>query len=301
MKENKNSKTLPDLSIIWALAAVFGYAVFLFAPQVFNDGDTYFHIAIGEWVLNHHAVFYTDLFSYTFLGSPWMAHEWLSEVAMAFAYRLAGWDGLAVLCGSALALTLWLLARDLSRVLDRLPLILVLILAGSCISPHLLARPHILVLPIMEIWAAALIFARARKKAPSLFLTPLITLWANMHGSVMFGVLLVLPFAFEALLETKDQAFAVLRDWGIFFVCALAAGAITPYGWHTLTLPFALMQMSQLSVMNEWQSVDFGKLQPLELALMATLYAFFLEHTCTHHQAASAYRTAASDIAACAV
>jgi len=74
-------------------AAVVGYAIFLFAPQVLNDGDTFWHIRTGEWILSHHAVPWVDSFSYTFTGKPWLAHEWLSEVLLAVAYRGLGWTG----------------------------------------------------------------------------------------------------------------------------------------------------------------------------------------------------------------
>ena len=48
-------------------------------PACFNDGDTYWHIRAGEWMLAHHAVLRTDVFSYTRPGAPWHTQEWLSK------------------------------------------------------------------------------------------------------------------------------------------------------------------------------------------------------------------------------
>src|SRR5579859_5196215 len=99
--------------LICFFAALLGYAAFLFVPQVFNDGDTYLHLAIGEWIVKHHGVPYTDPFSYTRAGAPFIAHEWLSEILMVWAYRMQGWDGVAILFGLATALTFGMLAWHL--------------------------------------------------------------------------------------------------------------------------------------------------------------------------------------------
>src|SRR6266851_5601880 len=61
-------------------------------------------------------------------------------------------------------------------------------LAAALAIPHVLARPHVLMLPILVCWAAALVAARSEDRAPSLWLVPLITLWANLHSSYIFGL-----------------------------------------------------------------------------------------------------------------
>ena len=256
----------------WLFAALIGYATFLFMPQVLNDGDTYLHIGIGEWILRHGSVPDTDPFSYTFAGKPWVAHEWLSQLVMAFVFRLGGWNGLVILFGGALALTLGMLARHLARWLDPLSAAVTLILIVGCMSPTLLARPHILALPVLEMWVAGLLIARDRKQAPSPFLLLLMLAWVNLHGSFIFGLLLIGPFALEATLAADARWQNAAYSWGIFSVGAVASTLITPYGWHSLTFPFHLMNQELLSSIDEWHSTDFHTLQPIELALMAVLY-----------------------------
>ena len=251
------------------IAALTGYAIFLFAPQVLNDGDTYQHITAGEWFLQHRAIPLVDPFSYSFAGAPWVAHEWLSELLMALAFRAGGWDGILILFGAALALTLGMMTWHLSRWLDFLPTLVLLILGAACTSPSLLARPHILVLPVLELWTAGLLLARSRGGAPSPLLLPLMLLWANMHGSFAFGLALTLPLALEAAAEAERSA---LRGWGLFMVAAVIAALATPHFWRGLLFPFQLMQMQQLSHVGEWQAPDFQHLQPIELGLMALLY-----------------------------
>jgi len=253
-------------------AAVLGYAVFLFAPQVLNDGDTYWHLAAGDWILAHLTVPATDPFSNSMAGATWVAHEWLSEVVMALAFRLGGWSGLVILFGLASALLFGLLARHLVRSVPPLPALLLWMLAAACVGPSLLARPHVLALPVLELWTAGLLRARRHGRAPSPLMLPLMPLWANLHGGFMFGLALILPFAAEAVMAAGAAWRAAARRWGLFAVAALAGASLSPNGFRGLLFPFQLMRLSYLSNITEWSATNFQHFQPIELALMAFLY-----------------------------
>ena len=82
-------------------AGLAAFALAAFAPAILNDGDTYWHIRAGEWMLAHHAVLHADPFSYTALGAPWHSAEWLSEILMALAFRADGWSGIHLLFAAA--------------------------------------------------------------------------------------------------------------------------------------------------------------------------------------------------------
>ncbi len=256
---------------LWLPAALGGYILCLFFPRILNDSDTYMHIAAGNWILGHWAVPATDPFSYTFAGAPWVAHEWLSEAAMAIAYRLGGWSGVLVLSGAAVALTLGLLARHLSRWLDPLPASVTLLTGAGCIAASLLARPHLLALPLIELWTAGLLIAVEERRVPWCLL-PLMTLWANLHGSFIFGLALACAFALEAMIAAGERWQFAARKWGLFLACAAFAALLTPHGWRGLVFPFELMSMKNLGLITEWKSLDFETTPPLEAALLAALY-----------------------------
>ena len=134
--------------MIGAGAALLLLAVALFDLRLLNDGDTYWHVAAGRWMLAHGQVPHADPFSFTRAGAPWQAHEWLAEVLMAAAFALGGWSGLVTLYGLALAAAALLLTGQLRRSLSGLSLGVTLALAFACAAPNLLARPHVLVLPM---------------------------------------------------------------------------------------------------------------------------------------------------------
>ena len=63
-----------------AAAAVVVFALVMVAPQIFNDGDTYWHVAAGAWMLDHRQVLKTDIFSYSRFGAPWQTHDAISAI-----------------------------------------------------------------------------------------------------------------------------------------------------------------------------------------------------------------------------
>jgi hypothetical protein len=255
-----------------ALAALFTFAVVAFAPQVLNDGDSWWHLAAGRWMLAHREVLRTDVFSYTFAGRPWHTHEWLSEVLGALAFDLAGWSGVLLLHALAAAAAMAVVARRLARSLPPLSVALALSLVFACAAPSLLARPHLLALPLLAVWTDGLLAARAAGRAPPVRLAGLMILWANLHGGYVLGLALIAPFALEATLAAGKDRAAALRAWGLFGAASLGAALATPFGLSGLTYPFQVMGMHDLAAIAEWRPADFSRPGPLEITLLVTLY-----------------------------
>jgi len=248
------------------------FALAAFSPAVLNDGDTWSHVATGQWILQHGAIPRVDPFSYSFAGAPWTAHEWLSEVLFALAFRGAGWGGVALLTAAAAALATFVMAREAARSLAGIPLLVVTALAASLIAPGLLARPHILALPALAMWSAGLLAARRRSRAPAPALAALMALWANLHGGFAFGLALIAPFALEAALEAPPEGrLAVVRAWSLFALASLVAALCTPYGVETLVFPLKLVGVAHLADIGEWRPESFARPGPMEVALLALL------------------------------
>ena len=266
------ARSLPG-GAVPAFAALVVFAVVAFAPQVLNDGDSWWHVAAGQWMLDHGRILRTDVFSYTVAGRPWHAHEWLAEVAMALAFRAADWSGVVLLYAGAAAAATAILARRLERSLPSLSLTLVLLLAFGCMSPSLLARPHLMALPLLAAWADGLMRARDAGRSPPIALAALMIPWANMHGGYFFGLALIGPFALEALVEAApERRMRVFRDWAVFGAAALIATLVTPFGISGLLFPFQLLGMDSLAGVTEWRATDFSRVGPLEIALIVGLF-----------------------------
>lgn len=263
------TRAYPAFILLLALA---GAAVVLFAPAVLADGDTFLHVAAGRWMLAHHAVLGTDPFSATEAGRPWVAHEWLSELVMALAWRAGGLSGLLVVFALVFAGAVLLLGAAFRRFMEPLPAALAVIGAVYCITPSLLVRPHLLVLPLMVIWARAMLEARAEQRAPPLWLALLMIPWANLHGSFFVGLAFAAGLAGEAWLLGETPRARIFRQWGLFGAASLAACLVNPHGLAGLLLPFRLLAVPALSAVGEWAPTNFGKPQPLLLMILGLLY-----------------------------
>jgi hypothetical protein len=100
------------------------------------------------------------------------------------------------------------------------------------------------------------------------------TVWANLHGSFVFGLLLVAAFAVGAIVPAKGRRCEVATRWSVFLAACSGAAMVTPFGPQGLTYAFTVNDMSfALSTINEWRSPNFQKLQPLELCLLVVAAA----------------------------
>ncbi len=261
-----------DRNIVPLAAALLMACVFLFAPQVLNDGDTYWHMATGEWILAHGRVPDHDVFSYTQAGRAWVAHEWLSEALMALAARAAGWAGVTMLFAALVGGATWMLVRRLSLSLGGLTLVTTTILALACMTGSQLARPHIFMLPLLVAWTVEMLAARDEDRAPRLVFAPLMVLWANLHGSWVFGFVVAGAFGLEALAAPGADRLKVLRSWGLFGLAAVICAAITPHGPAALLFPFQVTSMAVLPHITEWRAEDFSHVSTFAMVLLATLF-----------------------------
>ncbi len=247
-------------------------ALVLLAPQVLNDGDTWWHLATGQWILAHGRVPTHDPFSFTMAGAPWVAHEWLSELLMALGYALAGWSGTVALLALSVGLAAWMLVRRLALDLSGVTLILTSALALACMGESLLARPQLFMLPLMTAWTVEMLAARDADRPPRLIFALLMTAWANLHGSYVLAFVVAGAFGLEALVAPNADRLKVVRGWGLFGLASVACAMITPLGPVGIIHPFSLMGMKILPHILEWRAEDFSELSAFAIALMATLY-----------------------------
>ena len=245
---------------------------------VLHDPDTYMHIAVGRWIIAHLAVPYHGIFSATMSQAPWVAHEWLGEVLLAWLFDTVGWAGLVAVTAFCVASAVAILLRELLRSLAPVHAMIVTALAVILVIPHVLARPHVFTLPLLVAWVAALVRARSEDRAPPPWLVIVMALWANLHGGFLFGLGLAGLLAVEAVLLAPDwrSRRREVRSWGLFVALAIGAAFVTPYGAEGLLLPLRLTRMSfAMGQLVEWRSPDFQSFEPLELWLAFVLFAGF--------------------------
>ena len=265
----EQASPLRGLLPLWVGVGI--YALFLLAGnRLLIDPDTMWQITVGQWIIDHRAVPVTDVYSFTMRGQPWISTQWLAQVLYAQAYAAFGWSGPVVLAAVAISATFALLAKFLNRHLSESTTLVFIAAALALTVPHLLARPHVLALPVMVAWVGGMLSAVDRRRAPSFRLLPLMALWANLHGGFVFGLVLMAPIALDAVLgaDARSRRSLLLR-WAAFGIAALLTSFATPYGWNALLASQKILGLgAALPLIMEWKPADFGSIGVLEICLL---------------------------------
>jgi hypothetical protein len=229
-----------------------------------TDGDLGRHIRVGETILAEGGLFYTDRFSHTMAGQPFVPYEWLSEVVFAAAHRLGGLAGALVLSGivvaAAYALALLLLQRS---GVDPLLAFATAVAAGVLGAVHWLARPHVFTLlgAVATLW----LLERGGRRTPLVALGTF-ALWANLHGGFLYGlVLIALYLAGDAMEIQWGHGRAIwigrLRQHGLLLAGAIGGTLLNPRGPELLAHVVGYLGKGYLiDGTAEYQSPDFHAL-----------------------------------------
>jgi hypothetical protein len=240
----------------------------IIAGKLFDEGDTWTHMVIGQRILATHSWPTVDPYSFTVRGVPWMATEWVGDVALAIANRLGGLQGLAallVLLAAAIAVLVydyaWLCSGN--HLAAAAATVLVLPTGSACFT----MRAQLIGFLLMV--AALVCLERFRQgRSKSLWLLPAIFLtWVNTHGAFVLGFLAFGLYLVGGLVEFRC-GFLMSSRWTaaqrrhllfILLLCLLAV-TVTPYGTRLAYYPIdmAVRQPLVFRVIGEWRPIPFS-------------------------------------------
>ena len=233
----------------------------------FVDPDLWWHIKVGQDLLRTHHFPTTDPYSWTVAGHPWIAYEWLGEIAFALVYRAGGVMALStflVALSSIIMLSLYWLTTVRSGN-SKAGFVSAVILCSLAFGSFT-ARPQMF--GYLFLILTLLVIEKFRQGvAWPLCALPLIFLaWVNTHGSFIIGIGVVVlsvvagVFSFnlgnvEAVRWTRKQR--IQLESALLF--CLAVLPITPYGTQLAVYPFdmAFSQPINVASVNEWRPMAF--------------------------------------------
>ena len=243
----------------WAVAATVGAFLITagYHGLAVDDSDTPWHVADGKLILRRLGQgvlgpMRTDPFSWTARGRPWHPNAWAFDLLTALSYKAARWTGVGVwrvilLAGFAAA-TWWATARLARTVWSRVAAVL---LTASFVAPYAVLRPQLasyVLLPVTLVLAGR-VFDGERPVRGLIVLAVLVSLWADLHGVVVAGVLAIGAAAAGHVLERRDLPSLSLAS--LLGALALVASCISPYGWSVWT--YALRTRAASRNIEEWQ------------------------------------------------
>ncbi|NHA69163.1 hypothetical protein [Phycicoccus flavus] len=218
-----------------------------------NDPDTYWHILSGQNVWRTHEVVVSDPFG-RFSENPWVQIDWLSDLAMAAAYHVAGFSGVAWLYIS-LGVVLFAVIYASCRTVA-VPVVAGIAAVGGWVGTYASQgfRPQtfsfVLLAVTLLVWE---LVRRDQRTRLAWWLVPLGYLWACLHGlwvlGPIVGAAVVLGMAWDRVLPWRRLGLLALVP-----VAEVAVAAATPIGPRLLLAPFTVNGYARL--VTEWRPPD---------------------------------------------
>lgn len=213
-----------------ALAVLALIYAFLAGVRTVTDFDLGWQLATGRWVVQHHQIPSTDVFSYTAQGQPWI-YPIGSGLLFYATYLLGNYALLSWLGSVACVGTVALLLRRGSAVSAVLA-----ILAVPLIADRTTPRADMFTVVLFAMFLT-LLWQQYEEGRTRLWLLPLLMIaWVNLHLGFVAGLALlggyVLVEALELLWpERRRAAIDRLRRLWPWLLASLAATLVNPWGW----------------------------------------------------------------------
>ncbi|MGQ9462105.1 MAG: hypothetical protein ACUVRR_03435 [Candidatus Fervidibacter sp.] len=252
------------------LTVILGLVIAFAAAHPVLDPDMWWHLAVGESILQHRSVYFVDTLSFT---NPkiWVNSQWMTEVIFATLHKIVGIEGL-----EAIALVLKVIAFLLVFEATKAPpltrvWVTILFAFGAFpliggVRPQLFSFLFVAWLSLTIHQHRQLSETRNLEKPKwqfanlSMFVSiPLLfAIWANVHSfyPVAFA-LLSLAIVADYANERRKQPFVLGQSWrrqmALTLSLCLVTIMFTPFGWNSPKQVIVnIIQSSQLPI-EEWK------------------------------------------------
>ncbi len=268
------------LPIIYGIVVI--AVVLLMLPKyAFNDPDTFWHIELGSYMLEHKQVLYHAIHTFYEDKLPYIPHEFGFQILVALFYQAFGWPGAYLLTALSLLLLipgLLRLARISRKELgmeEEHPLLLLFVLLIACwiYYGYFKIRPQMISAGLI-VWFVVYLreFQLRVGWKPAAALIALSLLIANIHTGVWLVIAVFTGMALlESLLNKQLNKPRMLAFLGVWLV-----GLLNPGGLKSLFFILTVTKNDVNMLINEWQPLQFNKLDSLPIMLLLLFFVLTL-------------------------
>jgi hypothetical protein len=243
------------------LVAVFAAGLVLLTARAQLVQDSWLTFVSGRDILQHGFFAHDSLTSLTH-GATWIDQQWLSQIAF-YGIVKAGGVKLVMLVHFAIIVGSFAFAAGVARRrgAGALAIAWVGVLAILVAPWGWQLRTQNLAYPLFVALLALLLREREGASNRTFLAIPLLVLWANLHGSVLMGVLVVLIYAGSSAFASarrRDGREPLLRC-GLLAAGAVASVFASPYSFSLVHYYQSLLGNSDIKLIMEWRpATDFA-------------------------------------------
>ncbi|MGC1679623.1 MAG: hypothetical protein WA740_18995 [Candidatus Binataceae bacterium] len=240
------------------------------------DPDLFGHLRFGQQILLAGHLPRVDTYSYSMPGLPWISHEWLSDVLIAWFYRHGGVVGLKLMkLGCTAAIVVLLLEAMRQTGASAVTQISIMLLASIRLSAQMQFRPQIFTYLLLAAILMLLARDNFRGRAPLWITAPMLALWANLHGGFVIGLGAIGLYAIVRGGQDLAAGHGPTRFFHLAAVTSacIVATVITPYGVGSwLSVLHTIGNPTMLGAINEWQPLIRATIAEHHIAQVPFLY-----------------------------
>jgi len=235
------------------------------------DLDIWWHLKVGDWIVQHAAFPHNGILSRSAADRPWAAYSWGYEVLLSRFYTAFGILGIGIygtLLTLMVAFSVYWMVRRLSGNFW-----MAAALGALCCYAFLflmMPRPVFFSIALFCVTLTLILDSQRSGDIRGLYWLPLIFLvWANLHIQFIYGLGVVGLFAACNVGQRAATRFAVVpaslgestlpsgRLMAVFGACVLAT-LIGPYSYHLYRVIFAYSRSQVIySTIKELQPLSF--------------------------------------------
>ena len=253
--------------------------LFIIAARIPVDTDTWWHVRIGQQIVATHSIPFSDSFSFTKVGAPWIDQSWLAQIVLYGVYAAFGSVGLALFTAVLATVGMaFVFATCRGSVYMRG---FVAILSAATAAVFWSARPQMFSFTFSAI-TLYLIYRYVRQpdstgRRELWLLVPLLALWVNLHsGFAIAFIFLGAALAGTLINRPARRPTTSVRPLLLVTLIGIAALLINPYTVQMLAYPFQTAGIGALQQsIREWASPNFHEREtwPFLLLLFGLLAA----------------------------
>ena len=185
---------------------------FWLSARAIAEPDIWWHLRNAAYILQAHSFPGVDTYSFGAAGSAWLDHEWRSEISFYLALKTMGLRGMLALYFALLLLTFCgVYYRACRAGAECKDATLATLLAIFCAIVSIGPRP--LLFGWLCLIGLLLVLDRFQRSGKGIWvLPPLFVLWINLHGSWLFGQIVLIIVIASGLLG-GEWGSVVARRW----------------------------------------------------------------------------------------
>lgn len=277
MKENKQLR-------IFTFFSMFFFTVFFSLAITCTTADDYFwHVKIGEWIVDNKQIPTTGVLSWHGENLPWMAHEWLADIFLYLLYYVLG-NNIAIylyiiIVFTILSYLIYKKNKDMFKknILFSLTYIIFMFFVFNA---SIVPRPFLFVYILLFFLIQMCEKIKNNQDKHIYIKMFLFTLFfANWHGGLAcLTYVIPIIYLFSNLFDFKIGKIVSIKNNNFYkyikiIILNIFTMIINPYGYKLLLYPFSYNE-EQTNYIIEWKSLSLREFPILMFFIIFLIIVF---------------------------